>query len=157
MTGTTATRADSHLSASHPSAAHARRHRTAALMAVSAVVTNSLIYLAAHALGVTFTLTDPAKTQQHTLVPPEIIMFTALFFLLGWGTLAVLERFTRRPVMTWTALATGVLLLSFVPVAAVQATTGTKLTLSLIHLCVAAALLPVLLRANPPRRPTPPA
>jgi hypothetical protein len=109
-----------------------------------AVLATGLLYLGARALGTDFNLTDPAKGQAHQLILPEIITFTLVFSLLGWGALAVLERYTRRAMTVWSVLAGAVLLLSFVPIAVEHATTDTKIMLTLIHVAVAAALLPML-------------
>lgn len=124
----------------------ARRARSLAVG--GAVLANSLIYIVTHALGTDFKLTDPGKTEAHALILPEIIVFTLVFSLLGWGALALLERFTRRAKAIWTVLATVVLALSFVPLAIEHATTDTKIMLSLIHLAVAAVLVPVLRRSS---------
>ncbi|MCW2884514.1 MAG: hypothetical protein QOE54_6601 [Streptosporangiaceae bacterium] len=114
----------------------------------TAVLSTSLLYLAAKALGTDFALTDPGKAEPHALILPEIAVFALVFSLLGLGTLALLERFTRRPKVIWTVLATAVLLLSFVPIGIEHATTDTKIMLSVIHLAVAAALTPVLRRTH---------
>jgi uncharacterized membrane protein len=119
-----------------------RRDRAKAV-GVAALAT-SLLYLVARALGTDFTLTDPGKAAAHTLVLPEILGFTLVFSLLGWGALAVLERYTRHARAIWSVLAGTVLLLSFVPIAAEHATTDTKVMLTVIHLAVAATLLPML-------------
>ncbi|GAA0897396.1 DUF6069 family protein [Virgisporangium aurantiacum] len=64
--------------------------------------------------------------------------------LLGWGTRALLGRFTRHAARIWTVVAGVVLLVSFLPILAVGATGGTKAVLALMHLAVAACLVPVL-------------
>jgi hypothetical protein len=121
--------------------------RARGLAVGGAVLATSLIYIVAHALGTDFKLTDPGKTEAHALILPEIIVFTIVFSLLGWGALALLERYTRRAKTIWTALAITVLVLSFVPLAIEQATSDTKIMLSLIHLAVAVTLVPVLRRS----------
>lgn len=123
-----------------------RRLRGVAVAA--ATVTTGAIYVAARALGTDFALTDPGKTEAHRLVLPEIAVFTLVFALLGWATLALLERHTRRARTIWTALAGAVLLLSLVPVALEQATGDTKAMLVLIHAAVAAVLVPLFRRAG---------
>jgi hypothetical protein len=64
--------------------------------------------------------------------------------LLGWGTRALLGRFTRHAARIWTVVAGVVLVVSFLPILSVGATAGTKATLALMHLAVAACLVPVL-------------
>jgi Family of unknown function (DUF6069) len=116
-----------------------RRIRAAAVGA--AVLANAALYLAGRALNVSFELTDPGATTAHQLILPEIVAFTALFALLGWGSLALLERFTRHARTVWTGLAGAVLLLSFVPIFIEQADAATRAALVIIHLTVAAALI----------------
>lgn len=118
--------------------------RARGLLVGGAVLATSTLYLTAGAAGVDFSLTDPGKTQHHALILPEIAVFTLVFALLGWGTLALLEHWTRRAAAIWTALATAVLLLSFVPIGLETATAGTKIMLTVIHVTVAAALVPML-------------
>lgn len=68
--------------------------------------------------------------------------------LLGWGVLALLERFTRHGRAMWTALGSAILVASMVPVFLVDATTPTRIGLVLVHLAVGGALLATLPRAR---------
>ncbi|MEH0843343.1 DUF6069 family protein [Micromonospora sp. CPCC 205711] len=123
------------------------RHRRQRAWSVgAAVAANSLLYLVARAAGTDFRLTDPGATEAHQLILPEIAVFSLLFALLGWGTLALLERFTRHARVVWSGLAGLVLAASFVPIFIEQATVDTRIMLCLLHLVVAAALLPMLRR-----------
>jgi hypothetical protein len=116
-------------------------------MAVAvALLATGTLYATGRALGTDFKLTDPGKAEAHRLVLPEIVIFTLAFSLLGWGALALLERYTRRAMTVWTALAGAVLLLSFVPIALEQATADTKVLLAVIHAAVAVVLVPVFRR-----------
>jgi hypothetical protein len=116
--------------------------RTRGLAVGGAVLATGTLYVAAHALGTGFVLTDPGKAAEHQLILPEIAVLTLVFALLGWGTLALLEHFTRRARAAWTTLAGAVLALSFVPIALEQASTSTKVMLTLIHIAVAAVIVP---------------
>ena len=127
-----------------PRSLAATPRRVRALAAGATATATGVIYTAARALGTDFRLTDPGKAEAHQLILPEIVVFTLVFSLLGWGALALLERFTRRAKTIWTALAGVVLALSLVPIAIEQATADTKAMLVLIHLAVAAVLVPVL-------------
>lgn len=129
-----------------------RPRRVRAKAVGAAVAANAALYLAASALGVDFLLTDLGKAEAHHLIVPEIAGFTLVFALLGWGVLALLERFTRHAKAVWTGLAGTVLVLSFVPIGIEQATTGTKVMLTVIHIVVAVALLPLLRTSNPKTR-----
>ena len=71
--------------------------------------------------------------------------------LAGWATLAVLERLTRRTRTVWTILALAVLALSMVGPLAGGVTAGAKAALALMHLVVAAVLVPVLARTSDAR------
>ncbi|MEU8344182.1 hypothetical protein SAMN05443665_1001548 [Actinomadura meyerae] len=121
-----------------------RRVRATAVGA--AVAANVALYLAASAAGTDFLLTDPGKDQSHHLIVPEIAAFTLLFALLGWGTMALLERFTRHARTVWSVLAAAVLALSFVPLGLEQASPATRAALAVIHIVVAVALLPLVRR-----------
>ncbi|MEX5720026.1 DUF6069 family protein [Geodermatophilus maliterrae] len=74
--------------------------------------------------------------------------------LLGWALLALLERRAPRAKGTWTAIAVAALLLSLVGPLGVDATAATKVTLALLHVVVAAVLIPVLRRTSRTRRPS---
>src|SRR5689334_2278045 len=89
------------------------RRRVTRLAAVAgAAVATSACFLAGRAAGVDFRITDPGATEAHQLILPEIIGFTVVFALLGWGVLALLERRSRRARAIWTGVAVAVLLLS---------------------------------------------
>lgn len=123
--------------------AHPRRAR--ALAVGAAVLANSLLWLAGRALGIDFEIADPGKASTpHAFILPEIAGFTLLFALLGWGALALLERYSRRPAAIWSGLAVTVLLLSFVPIGIEQAGAGTRTMLTLIHIAVAVPLFTML-------------
>ena len=121
-----------------------RRRRTRMTAVGVAVLITSGCYVIARACGTDFQLTDPGKTAAHKLILPEIVAFTAVFSLLGWGVLALLERYTRNAGTIWRILAGAVLLLSFMPIGLEQATTETKVMLAVIHTAVAAVLVPML-------------
>jgi Family of unknown function (DUF6069) len=112
----------------------------------AATLTNGLLWLAAAALGVDFVLSDSVGTVVIGL--GTTLVATLIFGLLGWGTLAVLERLTVRAATVWTVLASLVAVVSLVPIYLEGATTGTKVALALIHLAVAAVLVPAM-RINP--------
>lgn len=100
-----------------------RRAPRRAAAVLGAVVATSVLQVAASALGVDFLLRDEMGSVVLTL--PIVAVATAIFGLLGWGSIALLEKITRRGRGIWTALAVTV-------------------TLVLIHLAVAAALVPAL-------------
>lgn len=79
--------------------------------------------------------------------PPIVIGFGAVAAtslaasLAGWASLAALERFTSKARTIWTTVAIVVLLVSFVPLAAVDASAAAKVTLASLHLVVATVLV----------------
>jgi hypothetical protein len=117
-----------------------------------AALSSAAVFAVAHAAGTDFTITDPGQGKvPHTFVAPEIAIVTLVIGLLGWATLALLERWTRRPHLIWTVLAASVLVLSYVPIGIEVATTSTRIMLAVIHTVVAVALVP-LLRYDPSAR-----
>ncbi|MFC4589046.1 DUF6069 family protein [Sphaerisporangium corydalis] len=120
--------------------------RVRALATAGTVVATGLIWLVAQVLDVGLVV-DPRNGQPAGPIGlPIVVMFTLVLSLLGWGALAVLERLTRRARTIWTVLALVVLAVSFVPVTFVGATAGTRIVLSLMHVAVAAVLIPSLRR-----------
>lgn len=83
----------------------------------------------------------------------ETITVALLPSLAAWGLLAVLERFVpRRATLIWTVAAL-VLLLATMPWSGTFRSDGDHLSLVLLHLAVAAVLIPVLAWSSARRRP----
>lgn len=119
-----------------------RRYRAGAVLGV--VLVNVVLWAVGRGLGVDFVITSPGSTAAIDL--PTVVIFSAGFALLGWGSLALLERFSSRARTVWTVLAIAVVALSEVPIYLVQGSAGTKFFLTLIHVAVAAVLVPALRR-----------
>jgi hypothetical protein len=134
--------------ASGPTASSAARRRVRAIAVVGAVAAAGLLWLIARALDVDLRVAQ-GDGRESQVGLPLVAGFTLAVALLGWGVLALLERWTRRARVCWSVLAAAVLLVSFVPIVTVSATGGTKLMLSLMHLAVAAVLIPSLRRGTP--------
>lgn len=113
-----------------------------------ALLATGAVWLAGHALGVSFKVATGGPPQTFTL--PFLLGFTLQIALAGWVTLAVLERYTRHALRIWTALGGTVLALSFAPIALAGASAATKAALSLIHLSVAGVLLVTMRRSAVP-------
>jgi Family of unknown function (DUF6069) len=113
---------------------------------VGAAVATSTVWLLAHALGANFTLS--AASSSITLNLPTVIGFTLWFGGLGWAALALLERYSRKASTIWTRLAVTVLPLSIIPIFVEHATVQTRTALVLIHLTVAAVLIPLMRRTT---------
>lgn len=113
--------------------AGSRRVRRALGLVATLVVT--LLTWAAGALaGADYVLTDPTGSAR--LDVTAVAGVTIVVALLGWATLALLERLTRRGTAIWTALAVVVLVASYVPVFLVEATTATRIALLAVHTAV---------------------
>jgi hypothetical protein len=153
MTTTTSPAVDqaSPITRTRPTTAPRVRRRQRAQAAGVAVAASGVLYLGARAAGTDFVLTDPGATVSHPLILPEIIVFALVFSLLGWGTLALLERITRHAKAFWSVLAGTVLAASFIPVFLERATVDTRIMLCVIHVAVAVALLPMLRHRSPAR------
>ncbi|MEU8220193.1 DUF6069 family protein [Micromonospora taraxaci] len=119
-------------------------------LGVGAAVVSCLVIWSIGALaGVDYTVESPG--QPATVIGAGAIVMVSLgAALLGWATLALLERFAPRAARpVWISLAVVVTLLSFAPLLNVDATGGAKLALGATHVAVAVALIVLLPR---PRR-----
>ncbi|MEU9225605.1 DUF6069 family protein [Streptomyces massasporeus] len=116
-----------------------RRRPVVAALTVLAPV---LVWLVADPLlGHRPRIADGEKTLDIGAAPVAVV---ALFASLsGWGLLAALERFgARRAHAIWTAVAGAVLAVSFLPLLGDGMDGGTRASLALMHLAVAAVLIP---------------
>lgn len=127
-----------------------RRHRAGsrALVVAGAVVATALVWVIGEPLlGHDLVVTSPGRPVQDLGL--SAVVFVALgASLLGWAALAVLERITARAVLVWTIAALVILAASFLPLAGVQASGGSKVVLALMHVAVAAVLIPGLRRTS---------
>lgn len=88
-------------------------------------------------------------------VQPGLVVGAALAAsLCGWGLLAVLERRNRNARTIWTTLAVVVTVASLSLPAAAAITAATATALVLMHLAVAAVLIPALRRSTTQQRAT---
>lgn len=121
-----------------------QRRRGAAVTA--AVLTPLLVWsIAVPLLGVDLAVrpgsdADPART----VGPAVIAAVSLLAALLGWALLAVLEARTHRARPVWLAAAGVVLLLSLAGPLTSAVNTSAALTLVVMHVGVAAVLIPLL-------------
>lgn len=126
-----------------PSPALARPTARRAAAVAGAVVAPVLIWVVATLLGVDIAVYQGTPTP----VPVGLVAVAGaslLVSLVGWGLLALLERRVARAARWWTVVALVVLVLSL----AAPLTSGVDLTvgivLALMHVAVAAVLVPVL-------------
>lgn len=99
-------------------------------------------------LRVTDDRVDPPKVQEIGL--GAILFIATVSSLLGWASLAVLERFTRHAAKIWAGVAVLVLALSYLPLLGTM-TSGARFTFAVLHLAVGLVLIPNLYRSSPPR------
>lgn len=125
-----------------------RRLRVVALAVLAAV----LVWLVADPLlGHRLGITDGEQTLDLGAAPVGVVALLAS--LSGWGLLAALERFgVRRAHAIWTAVAGAVLTVSFLPFIGNGIASGTRVSLALMHLAVAAVLVPGLGGTSPGAR-----
>ncbi|MER6917252.1 DUF6069 family protein [Streptomyces sp. NPDC000594] len=117
--------------------------RGARLAAVGlAALAPVLVWLVADpVLGHRLRITDGGRTVDIGAVPVALAALPAA--LAGWGLLAALERFgVRSARAVWTGAAVTVLALSFLPLTGDGMDGGTRAALALMHLAVAAVLIP---------------
>ncbi|QKW39563.1 hypothetical protein HUT06_40645 [Actinomadura sp. NAK00032] len=106
-----------------------------------AVLAPVLVWLVADPLlGHRLRIADGERTLDISAVP--VVAVALLASLAGWGLLATLERFgPRRARAVWTGVAGAVLAVSFLPLTGDGMDGGTRVTLALMHLAVAAVLI----------------
>jgi hypothetical protein len=128
-----------------PAATLSSVRRARALTGVVAAGASTALWLAAHLLDVPLTVT--MQGQSPMKIGIGFVLATALTAsLAGWGSLALLERLTARARTIWTALAILALIASFAAPAFADASASTRTTLVLMHVMVAAVLIPGLRR-----------
>lgn len=123
--------------------------RTRLLALGVALAATLLAWGVARLAGVDLGVTQPG--MEETQVGAVNVAFSVLLFGgLGWLARAILDRFARRrAVLIWRIGALVAFALEFVPVMMVEAATGTKVFLVVLHLIVAVILIPVLGRRLP--------
>jgi hypothetical protein len=122
---------------------------------IAAAVGAALIWLVAVlAVGVKLQapIGGPGSTELGDVLLPTVIATALVVSLAGWALLAVLERVLSRGRTVWTVIAAVVLLLSIgAPLGGAGLTTGSRITLLLLHLTVGGVLLTLLPRTSPAR------
>lgn len=124
------------------------RRRTRLAVVCAGALAPAAIWLLARAGGADLVVDLHNGRPPMTIGLAIVVAFAGQAAILGWITLALLERFTTRARAIWTGLAAAVLLISFIPVTVAEAEAGTKLVLCLMHLAVAAVLMPLLPRVR---------
>lgn len=130
-----------------------RRARSRAFAVTAAVLTALVVWsVMVPLLGVELKVRmSPGGSSVQTVGVTSVLAVSLLASLLGWGLLARLERHNPRAGIIWTITAGVVLLLSLGGPLTGAVTTGAKVALALLHLSVAAVLIPLLRRSSPTR------
>ena len=82
--------------------------------------------------------------------PLTVAVASLALSLLGWAVLSVLERLTRHARRIWLSLALVALAVSLsMPLSGTGITVGNRIVLVLMHVAVAAVVIPVLYRTSP--------
>ena len=80
---------------------------------------------------------------------PLVALVSGLGGLIGWALLALFERFFARAHRIWAVVATLALIVSFGgPIGGHGASTGSRISLALMHVAVAAVVIPALYRSS---------
>lgn len=140
MRSTTATPTQLHITNS----TRARRIVTVLVAVVGALAVRAI---AGPALGVDVSVTTGPGRAPMAIGFGAVTATSLAAALAGWASLAIVERFSDRARTLWATTATVVLLASLVPVAMVEASGAATATLALLHLVVAAVLIPGLTRS----------
>src|SRR5688572_7666833 len=107
---------------------HRRRNRALAVLGAGVAV--ALVWVIGEpVLGNDLVVVQPGQPARDLGLAAAVTV-TLGAGLLGWAAIALLERLTRHGALIWTVLAAILLLVSFAPVASVEATGGTKAVLA---------------------------
>jgi len=119
----------------------------AILGAAVATVLNLVLYAIAVGIGDVDLLapTGPGSSDLREMGTGPVVTFSVLPALLAAGLAALLARVTAAPRRWFGGIALVILLLSFVPSLQLDVSNGAKLTLVLMHVAAAAAIVAALL------------
>lgn len=126
--------------------ASSRLWRAALIAAIGTAVANLLVFVVAKnvfGLGLAIPL-GGAGSPIEPLPAFMVVIATAVPALAAAGLLALLARFTRRPILIFQIIAAVFVLLSLGGPLSLPVDTATKLVLSLMHLAAAAVITGVL-------------
>jgi Family of unknown function (DUF6069) len=137
-----------------------RPRRARALAVIAATLAALAVWLVTDPLlGVDLIVPTRPGSEELMSITPVLVAGTSLVVALaGWALLALLERFTARARTIWTAVAVLFALFSLAgPLSTLgSSTAATAVALALMHVAVAAVLIPMLAGTSPaPARPAP--
>jgi len=113
------------------------------LMIVAAAILAALIVWLVARVGFGLDVRSPTFSGQHFAIGPLLVLVTAaIFSLLRWGLLAILERVTAHGRVVWLVVAILGLALSLgAPLSGTGVTAGDRIALVLMHLAAGAVLI----------------
>ncbi|MGI5175002.1 DUF6069 family protein [Dactylosporangium sp. CA-152071] len=115
------------------------------LAIVGAAVLALIVYFIARSAAGDLVVKSGGSEQ--TVSAVAVVATVVIAGLLGWGLLALLERFTAKGRTIWTVVAAVFLLLSLLgPLGGTDA--GTKVSLALLHLLVGAVIITAFTRTS---------
>jgi Family of unknown function (DUF6069) len=137
-----------------------RPRRARALAVIAATLAALAVWLVTDPLlGVDLIVPTRPGSEELMSITPVLVAGTSLVVALaGWALLALLERFSARARTIWTAVAVLFALFSLAgPLSTLgSSTAATAVALALMHVAVAAVLIPMLAGTSPaPARPAP--
>jgi hypothetical protein len=123
-----------------------RQERATAVLA--AVIAPATIWMVAvPLLGVDLQIAQPSGRPPAEMTLPLVVITALAAAVAGWGLLTLLERLTRRTRAIWTGTALVALVVSFAPLLGPGTPIASRIVLALLHLTVAAILIPALARS----------
>jgi Family of unknown function (DUF6069) len=124
--------------------ATARLSRTRALSIGGAVMAAVAVWVVAVPLLGLHLMVRFGNGTLETVGVDLVVGASLIASLLGWGLLAILERRTARARTIWTVIAIAVLLVSLSLPLSTGTTASTRAALAMMHVVVAAVLIPAL-------------
>ena len=126
-------------------------------VAVAVLVAEAVWSLAEFALGIHLQAPAGAGYPEPVDIGPlTVAVATAVLSLLGWGVLAVLEQLTPNARRIWLLVALVALAVSLaMPLTGFGVSLANRAVLVLLHMAVAAVLVPALYRTSPGHLPRP--
>lgn len=129
----------------YQSAEHPRRARRPLVIAGGAAAALALWVVAGPLLGADLAaLPSPEASSAVEITASSVLISSLAAGLVGWALLAVLERITAHAATAWRWLAGAVTVLSLGGPLTLAEGTAATVTLTLLHLVVAAVLIPAL-------------
>ncbi|MEV0430542.1 DUF6069 family protein [Micromonospora sp. NPDC050495] len=120
------------------------------LAVTASVVLPALIWLVAVPLaGCDLRVADPSGRPPLRVGLGAVVVVAVMVAVAGWGSLALLERFTHVARAMWLVAALSVFLVSFLPLTGSAAAPSTRVVLGLMHVAVAVALIPAMAVTSP--------